>query len=447
MAKKQKEKKKAIVKVTRLYDNGDLLEQGYDKKADMAYFIRWNFEKESFEMQTHVEEENIKYVPMKDDLLQKGAIILPEEPVDYGTNEDLELEIEAFINTWLDVSEEHLQKAVWYVMLTWIIDNLHTIPYLRALGDYGCGKTRYLDVIGGICYKPMYVGGSVRSAPIYRVIDKWRGTAIFDEFTLGKSDETEDIVQILNNGYQRGKPVLRCADGNYDEVKAFDPFCAKILATRKEFYDKALESRCITEVLKTTSREIPIDLTKTFFKQRQELQNKLLMFRFKNLRQMEWDEQNVIDFGLVLPRVKQALSPFTILFQYDKERLSGFIDYVRGFNRKLIEDNISSFDGQLVNAYFQLLDNHDEMQQYNLDDYEVKKITSSDIKMFLVDDGWKEEKINVRTIGKHLKSLGFESHPMRMGKKTVKVLQLDDRTERALRMKFDVNILNKDVNQ
>jgi len=446
MGKNNKNKEKPIKKTSKLFDNGNLLEQGYNRKEDKTYYIRWDFENERYELQKYLEFEDIKYVPIYDDLLRKNAVILPEKPIDYGTIEDLEINLDSFIECWLDISEEHRQKVVWYIMMSWIIDNLHTIPYLRALGDYGTGKTRYLDVIGGLCYKPMFVGGAVRSAPIYRVIDLWRGTAIFDEFTLGKTDETEDIIQILNNGYQRGKPVLRCKDGNYDEVLAFDPFGAKILATKKEFYDKALESRCITEVLKTTPREnMPIDLTETFFKNRRELQNKLLMFRFRNIKEMVWDESIKIDFGRVLPRVKQALAPFTILFQYDQERLKSFAKYVGEYNRKLVEDNLSSFDGQIVNAYFQLLENHNEEQQY-LDDYNTPYISASDIKNYLVDDGWKADKINTRTIGRHMKSLGFDSKVTRLGKKTKKTLSVDERTEKMLRMKYDVtNVTNVTV--
>jgi hypothetical protein len=102
----------------------------------------------------------------------------------------------------------------------------------------------------------MYVGGAVRSAPIYRVIERWRGTAIFDEFALSKSDETTDIIQILNNGFQRGKPVLRCKDGDYNDVECFDSFGPKILATRKQFEDRALESRCITEMTSSQNESI-----------------------------------------------------------------------------------------------------------------------------------------------------------------------------------------------
>lgn len=419
--------------------NDTLYEQVYQPDRNRSYYVGWDEKRNEPIPMEQLEFGNRKYLPIHDELLQKNVVILPTEPIDYDNEEELEIEIRAFIKTWLDVSEEHLQKATWYTFLSRLTDKINTIPYLRALGDYGTGKTRYLDVIGGICYKPMFIGGAVRSAPIYRVIDLWRGTAIFDEFTLKKTDETEDIIQILNNGYQKNKPVLRCKDGNYDKVIPFDPFCPKVLATRNRFYDKALESRCITEIMTTTSRSsIPIDLTESFFKQRQEIQNKLLMYRFKNWNKVDTDETLNIDFGNILPRIKQSLTPFTILFSHDNNRLTEFIQYTQEFNRKIIEENSMSYDGQIINAYVYLLENHND-EQGRLDDYHEPSITSTDIKNYLVDvEGWESEKTSIRVIGRKIKTLGFEVTPKKIAGKTIKVISIDDERLRQLRQKYVV---------
>ena len=69
---------------------------------------------------------------------------------------------------------------------------------------------------------------------------------------------------------------------NYDKLKYFDPFGPKVISSRKTFSDHALESRCITEIMRETDRnDIPTELTTTFFKERLELRNKLLLYRFK----------------------------------------------------------------------------------------------------------------------------------------------------------------------
>ena len=433
-----------IIETSKINYNGILFEQIYNSQRKTSYYMGWNKEKQESITLDYIIDNNLKYLPIKDELLEKGAVILPDTAIDYNTIDELELEIDCFIKTWLDVSDEFRQKSTWYILLTWVIDKLHTIPYLRALGDYGTGKTRYLDVIGGLCYKPMYVGGAVRSAPIYRVIDKWRGTAIFDEFTLKKSDETEDIIQILNNGYQRGKPVLRCADGgNYDKVKVFDPFGAKLLATRDNFKDTALESRCITEIMKMTTRsDLPVDFTSHFYEKRQELQNKLLMYRFKNWESINPDESIKIDFGNILPRIKQSLTPFTVLFQNNADRLTSFIKYTQEYNNRIIEENSNSLDGQIFNQYLQLLEQHEE-EQITLDDYYEPVITSTDIKKALIEDGWKEDSITSNFIGKRLHNLGFKTKPKKIAGKTKKMLIINDELLKILKTRYVVTTVTR----
>jgi len=435
--------KQKIIETSKVIHGDTLYEQVYNPKTKQSYYLGWDKQRQETIPQDEIIHDPIKYLPIIDDLLDKQAVLLPSEIIDYGTIEDLELEIDSFIQTWLDISEEHRQKAVWYVLLSWVIDKLNTIPYLRALGDYGTGKTRYLDVIGGICYKPMFVGGSVRAAPIYRVIDLWRGTAIFDEFTLKKSDESEDIIQILNNGYQRGKPVLRCDSNNYDKVKAFDPFGPKIIGGRSRFYDLALESRCITEIMQMTDRnDMPVDFTSHFYEKRQELQNKLLMYRFKNLDEINFDESITIDLGNILPRIKQTLTPFTVLFTTDKNRLTDFIRYAQLYNANVVEENSISFDGQIFNAYLKLIEEHEEEQQ-TLDDYHEPTITSSAIRNSLISDGWKEDKITAATIGKRLHALGFKSSPKKIVGKTMKLLTIDDAKLKLLKKRYVVTVVSE----
>lgn len=407
---------KKINETSKVVYNGTLYEQVYDPIKKTTYYLGWDKQKQETIPMDFIEETTVKYIPIKDDMLDKGAVILASGIEEYGDITTLDKDINDFIHKYLDISEEHRQKAVWYTRLSWVLDNVHTVPYLRALGDYGSGKTRYEDVIGGICYKPMFVGGSVRSAPIYRVIDLWRGTGIFDEFTLNKSDETLDIIQILNCGFQRGKPVLRCKDGNYSKVECFDPFGAKILATKKEFQDKALESRCITEILQETGRnDIPIDLGETFFNERAKLQNKLLLYRFKNLDTIKHDETKNYDFGHIQPRIKQTFLPFTVLFSSDNETLRKFIDTIKRHNTALVEENSSSYNGLIVNIFL-------EFKEFN----PKQTVTAQDIRNDLVNKhGFNEEKTTSASVGRKIKPLGFISKPETKEGKTQRVIVIN----------------------
>jgi hypothetical protein len=268
VSQKQKYNEK---KASMVFIDDILWEQIKTDNGDYGY-LGWNTKKMQvipFEKSISDKNRRLKYVPINDDSVGTGAVLIPTDAVEYKDEVTLEKEINDFIGKWLDVSDEYREKSTWYVMLTWVTDNLNTVPYLRPLGDYGTGKTRFEDTVGGLCYKPMFFGGAANIAPMYRMMNIWKGTLVLDEFNIDRSDAKSDIIQILNNGYQRGKPVFRCNPNDASKVDAFDPFGPKIMVTRQRFSDKALESRCLTEIMKeTTRKDIPIDLTKDFFEER-----------------------------------------------------------------------------------------------------------------------------------------------------------------------------------
>lgn len=99
--------------------------------------------------------------------------------------------------------------------------------------------------------------------------------------------EKAEIVKILNNGNAAGFPVLRSEPTPTKEFnpRAFTVFGPKIIATRQDFDDRALESRCITEVMSglPPRSDIPLSVPKSFHQEATELRNKLLGYRFQTL--------------------------------------------------------------------------------------------------------------------------------------------------------------------
>src|SRR5574343_1233232 len=162
-------------------------------------------------LQNMVDAGGTTYIPFPAtiNLIRKRVVLFPSEPVEYGSQRELLAEIRAFIHRWLDVDPFYEQLASYYVMFTWLYDLFETLPYLRAIGDYGTGKSRFLQAIGVLCYRPMFVSGASTSSPIFRVIDMFRGTLIVDEADFAKSDAAVEIVKIINVGYAKGGVVLR----------------------------------------------------------------------------------------------------------------------------------------------------------------------------------------------------------------------------------------------
>lgn len=84
-----------------------------------------------------------------------------------------------------------------------------TAPVKRA------GKTRLLDVIEGLCYSPLITMNATVPAIFRSLTAEHPPTLIFDEVdtifgSARVAEANEDLRGLLNAGFQRGKPTLRC---------------------------------------------------------------------------------------------------------------------------------------------------------------------------------------------------------------------------------------------
>ncbi len=397
MIKKDKQKDTKIQTSFKIVDK-DIIEQCYDKKNGVRFAI-WDGKTVEYKKQIIV--NGIEYVPIVGEEIDKGALMLPNKAEEYGTDEELDNEIIEFIDKWLDIPNDVKQFALWNIKRSWVYERFHTLNYLRALGDTGVGKTRFLDVLGHIHYKPIATSGATTAAPIFRMIEKWRGTLIMDEADFVKSDESQDIIKIINMGYEKGKFVMRCEQNDASKINLFDPYCPKILATRKTFTDKATESRCITQVMQETTRQdIPYNLNKEFFDTTQKLRNKLLMWRFKNYNKIDPDKRFDLGFELE-PRVKQIVNSFVSLFGNDEKQLDNFKVFIQNYQEELIDERRNSFAGAIITAI------HDLLEKGQVD------VSTQDI----IDEGnltnQKGDPAKPRGLSSILKSLGFKKTVMK----------------------------------
>jgi len=288
-------------------------------------------------------------------LLAHGVVLLPAEPRDYESDEQLLAEVRAFIHRYCDLSEAFEQISAHYVLFSWIYDAFNEVPYLRVRGDFGSGKSRYLLTVGSLCYKPIFASGASTVSPIFRILDAFRGTLILDESDFRVSDEKAEIVKILNNGNARGFPVLRSETTPTKEYnpRAFHVFGPKIIASRTNFSDKALESRCITEDMgrQPPRAEIPLNLPTKFADEATELRNKLLMFRFRNLNRPR-DLQSIADRSLE-PRIAQIFSPLLATIETEAVKQS-VLALARRYSGIIATERSMSIEAQLLQAIHDL---------------------------------------------------------------------------------------------
>lgn len=139
-------------------------------------------------VQTPSGERLIPYSP-QNNLIKKEVVLFPSEPCDYGTEEELVADIQAFIHRYVDVSSRYERIASYYVLFSWLYDCFAELPYLRLRGDYGSGKTRFLLTVGSLCYKPIFASGATSTSAIFRMLDCFGGTLIIDEgdFQIGRA--------------------------------------------------------------------------------------------------------------------------------------------------------------------------------------------------------------------------------------------------------------------
>lgn len=302
-----------------------------------------------------------RYVPYSanNNLIANDVVLLPSGIEDYGSERDLLSEIHSYIHRYVDISADFEQVAGYYVLFSWLYDAFNELPYLRARGDYGSGKTRFLLTVGSICYKPIFASGASTVSPLFRILDSFRGTLIIDEGDFRWSDERAELTKILNNGNARGFPVLRSETvGNSREFnpRAYAVYGPKLVASRGVFEDKALESRFLTEEMgvQKLRTDVPINLPAQQRDEAQSLRNKLLLFRFRN-RNKARILPELADINLE-PRLNQIFVPLlsTIENEEDRETLR---QMAKAYNRELTLERGMAIEGQVVAVIHDLASN------------------------------------------------------------------------------------------
>ncbi len=385
---------KPILK-TAIFTIDALYEMVFDRNANKTSFTKINRDGTIEYLLEEVEVEGRKYKPLPPtyNLVDKDVILFPSVATEYQSEEEILKEIQTFIHKYLDISEVFEQIATYYVLFTWMFDKFNEVPYLRAIGDFGSGKSRFIQAIGILCYKPVFTGGATTPSPIFRIVNEVHGTLIIDEADFKFSDMTSEIVKILNTGYQRGMPVLRSEGKGTFEVKAYDVFCPKIVATRETFSDKALESRFLVEEMGAGKlrADIPRTLDESFYKEAENIRNKLLMWRLKNYFEPIERRHDLIEG--IHPRLNQIVMPLLSIIKDEaiREHLKTFI--VK-YNTDLVADRGLSWESDIVFAVLKL--------EYELKVHEitVKQITDEVNREIDISD----DTLQARKVGWYLRS-------------------------------------------
>jgi hypothetical protein len=327
----QFKKKRIKHTASAVLSDGRLIEEAY--RNGKVFFLVYNPDGSINELE-EVEDADTIYRPINNQDVETRQVLLPSRAEEYGSDEQLFNDILTFLNHWHEQGDGWERVVdVLYVFQTWVYDVFPQIPYRRALGRWGSGKSAWLVTVGSVCYRPMILAGCDSEASLRRTFDLWRGTALIDEADFSNTSLYASMVKILNIGSSRETGWYRCCDENDPKkILSFYVFGPKLLATRSRFKDTALESRCLTFISMEGSGEAPMFRAEKFKEWAQSLRNRLLLWRFRNRERIRGEAAQLEKNGLfkevfengVEKRIAQIMLPFIILF---KEK--GIVDLLK----------------------------------------------------------------------------------------------------------------------
>lgn len=406
-AEKKLNQPKKIPTVSRVFDDDAILEMVYQPQERRTSFVLWKDGKWSFEKSFPLDKRfNLVPYSPNNNLIKNEIILLPSGPEEYGSEKDLVNEIQSFIHRYVHVSPLYEKISTYYVLFSWIYDGFNELPYLRLRGDYGSGKTRFLLIVGSLCYKPVFASGASTVSPVFHILDAFKGTLVIDEGDFRFSDEKAEMVKILNNGNVKGFPVLRIQISENKEFnpRAFPVFGPKIVATRGYYDDRALESRFISEEMgqQKLRDDIPINLPSEYKEEALIIRNKLLLFRFRNFGKKKTIEE-LVDRSIE-PRLNQIFVPLMSVIE-DEEVRGQIKEVAFQYNQEMIVDRGMDIEAQVLEVIKDLSSNSEKTGIF------IKDITSLFTERFGLDY---DRKITNKWIGnivrKKLKLKTQKSH-------------------------------------
>ena len=347
--------------------NGWLVEYIYDPFKDEARLAYRNPDGEIGE-RPYVDIDNVRYYPTEPNAFVRQEVVLfPSKLGPVKQTRELVGIIEAYIRSVYLWPDNVWPKLVaYYALLTWVYDAFEAIPYLRAVGEAGAGKSEMMRRVGQVCYRTMTASGANTASTFFRATEMYRGTVFIDEADLHDGgDMSNDIVKFLNLGAMKGNPIARTVEGkdrNGDRVffvQPFNTFCPKLIAMRKEFKDDAVATRSLT--MKLIPRE-PIELKQAGVRltmnsetreNARKIRNMLLRWRMANWQpEIEIDEDD-IDFE-ISSRLNQVTTSLLRLAQGDDQLKNEIRSLLRAYNQDIILGRSMTVYAKVVEALWKI---------------------------------------------------------------------------------------------
>lgn len=371
-----------------LHPGDTVYEQVQTNEYSVQYAVK---EKTSDKISLHPflkPSEHVVYQP-----LSPSPWVLPPPPQKYGSLDQLWKKIRKFVWDHLDLEREiHYDIFVAWILVSWLPERWDSAPYLHFHGPSNSGKTRALDILNLLAYRPL-LSPSVSPASIYRAIDAYHPTFLLDEFELyEKQRETKtEVIGVLNAGYRRGQVVLRVdkvRDGA-PLLRPFNVFGPKAVGSIMSL-PVALNGRCIRFSMSRAVRKVKRLMDKN---EAVKLRAMLLQYRMDHVldpplkgNPLDLPDGRLIE--LYLPLVTVAPKPLEI----------DFLNYAKEQYVETIEEERATEDAKVYQTIIDLL-----MEQPRL------KLPQQDIRMKINTQLSEKDQYRPTKLGFVLRRLGLKS--------------------------------------
>ncbi|MQY67758.1 MAG: hypothetical protein GH150_00005 [Hadesarchaea archaeon] len=303
---------------------------------------------------------SIIYLPLFNDHVRKGMVLLPREPKETTFAEVINDVFEFILDdkNFDPCGREDEVKLDGLISIgSWFLDRLapnirlagigRFAPILSMRGPSGSGKNRLGNLLRLISYRPFFDLSKTKIPSLFRPLDMWKGTLVLDEMDFDKTGETAELTHFLNCR-ATGTPIGRQSPDRPNVGEAFENFGLTIITQRRPFQDDATEGRTILYHCEKTERKMPtVELDETVDRGL-DLQDKLLYLRMKYWRDFKIDKEAWLD-NISDPRLNAALLPVLAMARFEPRVL----DVVRAVANKIEEakrkTKASSTDGIIIN--------------------------------------------------------------------------------------------------
>jgi hypothetical protein len=170
-------------------------------------------------------------------------------------------DVDEFIRQYVVLSREQSILTTLWTAETYAIDAFEYVAYLHVKSPLPeCGKTRLLEVLESLVYKP-WLTGRVTAAVLMRKVDAEQPVLLLDESDAAfNSDKeySEALRGMLNTGFHRSGKASACiGQGAHLTYKDFGTFGPKAIAGIGAL-PSTVESRSIPISLKRRRKDEPV---------------------------------------------------------------------------------------------------------------------------------------------------------------------------------------------